>query len=92
MSVQRKTHSKKAKFQAALALITGQQTLAELTQKYGVHPSVLQRWKKELLDKGETLFDRNARAKAEHKEIDSLQRKIGQLTMENDFLKKVLGK
>ena len=92
MSVRRKTHSKKAKFQAALALITGQQTLAELTQQYGVHQSVLQRWKKELLENGANLYDRNARPKAEHKEIDSLQRKIGQLTMENDFLKKALGK
>ncbi len=50
MTVRRKTHSKKAKFQVALALITGQQTLAELTQQYGVHQSVLQRWKKELLE------------------------------------------
>jgi len=92
MSTQRKQHSKQTKFQAAVALISEKSTLAELTQKYGVHQSVLQRWKKDLLDKGSSLYDRNTKPKGKHKEIDALQRKIGQLTMELDFLKKALGK
>ena len=92
MSVRRKAHSKQTKFQAALALASGQQTLAELTQKYEVHQSVLQRWKKDLLDNGSSLYDRHAKPKTEQKEIEALQRKIGQLTMELDFLKKALGK
>ncbi len=46
MSTKRFQHSKKIKFEAALALISEKQTLAELSQKYGVHQSVLQRWKK----------------------------------------------
>jgi transposase-like protein len=92
MSVKRVQHSKKTKFEAALALISEKQTLAELSQKYGVHQSVLQRWKKDLLDNGAELFARGGKPKTEQQEMAALQRKVGQLTMENDFLKKALGK
>jgi transposase len=92
MSAKRIQHSKKIKFEAALALITEKQTLAELSQKYGVHQSVLQRWKKELLDHGSELFARGGKPKTPVQETEALQRKVGQLTMELDFLKKALGK
>lgn len=75
-----------------MALISEKHTLAELSQKYGVHQTVLQRWKKDLLEHGPNVFDSKTKPKSEHKEIDGLQRKIGQLTMELDFLKKALGK
>lgn len=88
----RKIYSKQVKFQAAMALISEKHTLAELSQKYGVHQTVLQRWKKDLLEKGPGVFDSKTKPKAEHKEREGLQRKIGQLTMELDFLKKALGK
>lgn len=88
----RKIYSKQVKFQAAMALIAEKHTLAELSQKYEVHQTVLQRWKKDLLENGPGLFDSKTKPKAEHKEKEGLQRKIGQLTMENDFLKKALGK
>lgn len=92
MSKQRKQHSKQTKFQAVIALLSGQHTLAELSQRYGTHQSVLQRWKKEFLDCGPELFDRSKRPPTEHQEIEALERKVGQLTMELDFLKKALGK
>lgn len=92
MSTERKTHTKKVKFQAALDLISEKHTITELCQKYSVHQRVLYRWKKELLENGSNLFDRKTKHKPEHKAIDSLERKVGQLTMENDFLKKALGK
>jgi transposase-like protein len=92
MSTKRKIYSKKVKFQAALALISEKHTLAELSQKYEVHQSVLQRWKKDLLEKGASLFERNGKPKTENKEIEALQKKVGKITMENDFLKKALGK
>jgi transposase len=92
MKQKRRIHSNSVKFQAAMALASEKYTLSELSQKYGVHQGVLQRWKRELLENGSSAFDLNAKPKAEHKEIDALQRKIGQLTMEVDFLKKALGK
>jgi len=92
MSTKRIQHSKKKKFEAALALISEKHTLAELSQKYEVHQSVLQRWKKDLLEKGADLFGRENKPKTEQQEMEALQRKVGQLTMELDFLKKGLGK
>ncbi len=73
-------------------MISEKHTLAELSQKYEVHQSVLQRWKKDLLEKGADLFGRENKPKTEQQEMEALQRKVGQLTMELDFLKKALGK
>jgi transposase-like protein len=91
MSVKRVHHSKKIKFEAALALIAEKHSLSELSQKYGVHQSVLQRWKKDLLENGAELFARGGKPKTEQQEMAALQRKVGQLTMELDFLKKHSG-
>ena len=76
-----------------MALIKADKTLAQISSEYGVHQSVLQRWKKTLIESGPDLFEDN-RQKTELSNNDStiqLERKIGQLTMEIDFLKKVLG-
>ncbi len=67
MSTKRKIHSKQVKFQAAMALTSEKYTLSELSQKYGVHQGVLQRWKRELLENGPSAFDINAKPKTEHK-------------------------
>lgn len=92
MTTKRKIYSKQVKFQAALALLSEKYTLTELSQKYGVHQTVLHRWKRDFLENGANAFDRNAKPKPESKEVEALQRKIGQLTMEVDFLKKALEK
>ena len=87
MTTKRKIPSKQLKFQAAIALLTEKCTLEELTQQYGVHYTALYRWKKEFLEHGSDLFARGGKPKTEAQAIDALQRKIGQLTMEIDFLK-----
>ena len=92
MTTKRKQYSKQSKFQAALDLLSEKRTLVELSQKYNVHQTVLQRWKRELSENGPHLFDRASKPRSENKEIEALERKIGQLTMELDFLKKALGK
>lgn len=88
----RRQHSSKTKLEAAIAMISGKGTVSELSQKYGVHPTVLQRWKNELLEGSPEIFNRRKQKKEDGPTIDDLQRKIGQLTMDLDFLKKVLGK
>lgn len=87
----RKTHSKEIKFRAALALIKGEQTMSQISQQYGVHQSVLHRWKKSLLEKGPGIFDLPSTKNIADYQTDALKRKIGELTMEVDFLKKSLG-
>lgn len=92
MSKIRKTHSKHIKFKAALALYKSDKTIAEISKEFGVHQSVLHRWKQKLLAEGPELFSDNRAKKAEaDPSVGNLERKIGQLTMELDFLKKVLG-
>ncbi len=88
----RRQHSSKVKLEAAVAMVSGKGTVSELSQKYGVHPSVLQRWKTELLEKGADIFSRRKKRSEAGPTVDDLQRKIGQLTMDLDFLKKALGK
>jgi len=88
----RRQHSSKTKLEAAIAMISGKGAVSELSQKYGVHPTVLQRWKNELLEGGPEIFNRRKQKKEDGPTVDDLQRKIGQLTMDLDFLKKVLGK
>jgi transposase-like protein len=70
-------------------MIKGDKTLAELVQLYSVNQSVLHRWKKELLEKGESIFaHKNDVSSSQTATIESLQRKIGEMAMEIDFLKK----
>lgn len=88
----RKQHSSKTKLDAAIAMISGKYPVAELAQKYGVHPGQLQRWKAELLERGVDVFSRRKKQQEDGPTVDDLKKKIGELTMDLDFLKKVLGK
>jgi len=89
MSQVRKQYSKSLKFQAALAMIKGEKTVAEISSELKVHSGVLHRWKKEFLSKGPDIFEMQNKRDSEEETVGDLQKKIGQLTMEIDFLKKV---
>ena len=71
----------------------GERTLAELSEQFDVHPNQIQDWKKRLVDGAENVFGGNA-VEAQHneRETEKLHAKIGQLSMENDFLSKFLGR
>ncbi len=86
----RKKYSSSFKAKVALEAISEQKTLAELASEYEVHPTQIPKWRKELLERAEELFDKNAprdAKAAEHKEAE-LYRQIGQLKVEVDWLKK----
>ena len=89
----RRNHSPAFKAKVALAAVRGERTLAELAEQFDVHPNQVQDWKKKLLASAEEIFGQSA-AEAEHSEQETqkLHAKIGQLTMENDFLSKALGR
>ena len=90
MGVKRKQHSAAFKARVAMAALSGEKTLAELSAEFGVHPTMISGWKQELVSRaaGE-LFERGGKAAAAgdaQKVIDDLHRKIGQLQVERDFL------
>ncbi len=87
MRRKRRTHSAEFKAKVALAAIQGDLTLAELVKKFDVHANQVTAWKKQLLASAPDVFGKGAQ-KAEDAEtvIQDLHAKIGQLTMENDFL------
>ncbi len=89
MGVKRKQHGAEFKARVAMAALSGEKTLAELSAEFGVHPTMISNWKQELVKRAGELFARGATAPAAEdaqKVIDDLHRKIGQLQVECDFL------
>jgi len=91
MRRKRRTHKPEFKAKVALAAIQGDLTMAEMVKKFDVHANQITEWKKQLLDRAAESFDGNA-SKGEDSEeaVQQLHAKIGQLTMENDFLERGL--
>lgn len=88
----RRHHSPAFKAKVALAATKGDRTLAELAEQFDIHPNQIQEWKQKLVASAEQVFGAGASETAEtEREIEKLHAKIGQLTMENDFLSRVLG-
>jgi transposase len=76
----------------AIEALKENRTVNEIAKEYGIHPVQVTQWKKALLDGAEPLFTGRKRIKSdtEHSKAD-LERKVGQLTIEIDWLKKKLG-
>lgn len=80
------------KKKVALEALREDKTMGQLASQHGIHPIQVSKWKKELIDRAESLFEgKRSRGKEESIGREELERKIGQLTVEIDFLKKKLG-
>ena len=85
-----------AEFKAKVALeaIRGEQTINELAARYELHPNMITTWKRQAIENMASVFSGGAErsSKANDNQIKDLHAKIGQLTVERDFLAKAFGR
>src|SRR5215471_8387968 len=94
MAGRRKQHTAVFKAQAALAAVRGDKTVNELASQYGVHPTLIHGWKKQLLAGAEQVFSNGSKAAAADAEAEKAElfEQIGRLKMELEWLKKKSGR
>jgi transposase len=93
--VTRKRHTAEFKARVALEALKGEQTLAEIGAKHGVHLTMVAAWKKAAIDGMTNSFSPKGsapEATLSAQEVSKLHAKIGQLIMERDFLAKASGR
>jgi transposase len=90
----RRNHSPDLKAKVALAAVKGDRTIAQLSEQYGVHASQITTWKDQLLAGAANVFGPGggSTSTAPAVDIKVLHAKIGELTLENDFLEGALSK
>jgi len=87
----RRNHAPTFKAKVALDALKGSQTIVELSERYQVHPNQITDWKKQLLEHASEVFSKD-RPTEQGPNVKDLHAKIGQLSMENDFLSSALGR
>jgi transposase-like protein len=93
MKRSRRNHSSQFKARIALEALRGDATLAELASRHGVHANQIATWRKQLLEHAGEVFDNgNPAAEDAEQRIRDLRAKVGELTMERDFLSGALGR
>ena len=91
MKKSRRKFSSAFKARVAIEAIKERESLQELSKRFEVHPTMISKWKMEFLEKTKDVFDTRSE-KEDEVDVDKFHAKIGQLQMENDFLKKSLKK
>lgn len=93
MPGKRKQHTPAFKAQVALAAHKGDRTVNELAGQFGVHPTLIHGWKKQLHDQAETLFANGSKTVTTDTEAEKAElfEQIGRLKMELEWLKKKVG-
>jgi transposase len=89
----RKVHSCGFKAKVALAALKELETVSQLAGRYGVHPSQIHQWKRQLQDGAESLFGEVGRPRKASEEVSQVElfEQIGRLKMELEWVKKKVG-
>jgi transposase len=88
----RRNHSPAFKAKVALEAIKGEQPIIEIAERFDVHPNVITKWKRQLLEGAPEVFGTGEGDREDAPNVAGLHAKIGELTMENDFLSGALGR
>ena len=91
----KKQYSPEEKLKIVLEALKEERLITDIASEYGIHPSVIHRWKKELLESAEKVFAASKTTKAaakekqqQEEEIENLYSQVGRLTTQLDWLKK----
>jgi transposase len=91
MRRKRRNHTPSFKAKVAMAALKNDKSLAELAEEFDVHPNQITDWKKQLVSNAENVFGKGAKQTEDNEaKLKELHAKIGQLTVENDFLEQGL--
>lgn len=88
----RRNHSAAFKAKVAIEALADGKTIAEIAQKHDVHPNQVTEWRRQLIERAAGAFGGAAAPEAAAVDLKALHAKIGQLTLENDFLEGALTK
>jgi len=93
MRRKRRNHAPEFKAKVALCALREEGTLAQLAERFDVHPNQVKQWKEQLVSQASAVFgDGEAARRQSEVDVEKLHAKIGQLTLEKDFLSKALGR
>jgi transposase-like protein len=88
----RRNHSAAFKAKVAIEALSDGKTIAEIAHKHDVHPNQVTEWRRQLIERAAGVFGGVVTAEAPPVDLKVLHAKIGQLTLENDFLEGALSK
>ena len=88
----RRNHSPAFKAKVALEAIKGEEPLITIAERFDVHPNQITKWKRQLSEGAPAVFGAGEQTKEAGPSVVELHAKIGELTMENDFLSGALGR
>lgn len=90
----RRNHTAAFKAKVAMAALRGDKTLVQLAQQFDVHANQITQWKTQLQERAKDMFETAAERseRSAGPSVKDMQAKIGQLTLENDFLAVALGR
>ena len=92
MGKMRKRHSPQFKAKVALSAIQNDETIAQVASRFGVHPTMVSTWKRQMLEGAADISGKNHNSRKQaQSQTDELYRQIGKLKVENDFLSRKLG-
>jgi transposase len=89
MKAKRRKFTAAFKAQVAIEALKERETLAELSKKFEVHPTIISKWKQEFLSRATEIFETQPPEVDFEAEREKLHAKIGKLQVENDWLKKI---
>lgn len=91
MGKKRNKYSAEFKARVALAALKNEETISELASRFGVHPTMINNWKRTLLEGAADIFDKGQKSRKQTEaQMDELYRHIGRPQAERDFLSKKL--